>query len=85
MQQLANAQGVITVTALDHRGSLKQNLQRAMPDRTIGCAEQEAMTLVSAEEREQALCSTAPSRLDILNALANHRARPWYARFPCQQ
>jgi tagatose 1,6-diphosphate aldolase len=39
IQQLANAQGVITVTALDHRGSLKQSLQRAMPDRKIGYAE----------------------------------------------
>lgn len=39
IQQLANAQGVITVTALDHRGSLKQSLQRAMPGRTIGYAE----------------------------------------------
>jgi tagatose 1,6-diphosphate aldolase len=39
IQQLANAQGVITVTALDHRGSLKQSLQRAMPDRSIGYAE----------------------------------------------
>lgn len=39
IQQLSNAQGVITVTALDHRGSLKQSLQRAMPDRTIGYAE----------------------------------------------
>src|SRR5205823_5457967 len=39
IQQLANAQGIITVTALDHRGSLKQSLQRAMPDRTIGYAE----------------------------------------------
>ena len=39
IQQLANAQGVITVTALDHRGSLKQSLQRAMPDRMIGYAE----------------------------------------------
>ena len=39
IQQVANAQGVITVTALDHRGSLKQSLQRAMPDRTIGYTE----------------------------------------------
>jgi len=39
IQQLANAQGVITVTALDHRGSLRQSLQRAMPERTIGYAE----------------------------------------------
>jgi tagatose 1,6-diphosphate aldolase len=39
IQQLANTRGVITVTALDHRGSLKQSLQRAMPDRTIGYAE----------------------------------------------
>ncbi len=39
IQQLANAQGVITVTALDHRGSLKQSLQRAMPDQAIGYAE----------------------------------------------
>jgi tagatose 1,6-diphosphate aldolase len=39
IQQLANARGVITVTALDHRGSLKQSLQRAMPDRKIGYAE----------------------------------------------
>ncbi len=39
IQQVANAQGVITVTALDHRGSLKQSLQRARPDRTIGYAE----------------------------------------------
>ena len=39
IQQLANARGVITVTALDHRGSLKQSLQRAMPDQTIGYAE----------------------------------------------
>jgi len=36
MQQLANTHGVITVTALDHRGSLKQSLQRALPDRRIG-------------------------------------------------
>lgn len=39
MQQLANVQGVITLTALDHRGSLRQILQRAMPDRAIGYAE----------------------------------------------
>ena len=39
IQQLANARGIITVTALDHRGSLKQSLQRAMPDRTIGYIE----------------------------------------------
>ncbi|MBE3557869.1 MAG: tagatose 1,6-diphosphate aldolase [Ktedonobacteraceae bacterium] len=38
IQQVANARGVITVTALDHRGSLKQSLQRAMPDKTIGYA-----------------------------------------------
>jgi tagatose 1,6-diphosphate aldolase len=42
---------------------------------------QEAMTLASAEEREQALRSTALSRLDILNALANYCARPWYERY----
>lgn len=39
IQQVANARGIITVTALDHRGSLKQSLQRAMPDQTIGYAE----------------------------------------------
>jgi tagatose 1,6-diphosphate aldolase len=39
IQQLANTQGIITVTALDHRGSLKQLLQRAMPDLNIGYAE----------------------------------------------
>ena len=43
---------------------------------------QEAMTLASVEEREQALRSTALSRLDVLTALANYRARPWYTRSP---
>ncbi len=43
---------------------------------------QEAMTLASAEEREQMLRSTALSRLEILNALANYRARPWYEQYP---
>lgn len=43
---------------------------------------QEAMTLASAEEREQALCSTALSRLEMLNAIANYRARPWYEHYP---
>ncbi len=36
LQQLANDAGVITVTALDHRGSLKTALQQAEPDRVIG-------------------------------------------------
>lgn len=36
LQQLANDAGVITVTALDHRGSLKTTLQQAEPDRVIG-------------------------------------------------
>jgi len=40
------------------------------------------MTLASAEEREQALRSKALSRLEILNALANYRAWPWYAPYP---
>ncbi|MEI6043905.1 MAG: tagatose 1,6-diphosphate aldolase [Chloroflexota bacterium] len=36
LQKLSNDQGIITVTALDHRGSLKKSLQTAMPDTKIG-------------------------------------------------
>ncbi|HEV2235973.1 MAG TPA: tagatose 1,6-diphosphate aldolase [Ktedonobacterales bacterium] len=39
LQQIAYARGIITVTALDHRGSFKKTLQRAAPDREIGYAE----------------------------------------------
>ena len=36
MQQIANERGIITVTAIDHRGSLKKMLEKAMPGRAIG-------------------------------------------------
>jgi tagatose 1,6-diphosphate aldolase len=39
MQQISNGRGVITVTAIDHRGSLKRMLEKAMPGRSIGFAE----------------------------------------------
>ncbi len=39
IQQVANARGVITVTALDHRGSFKKTLQHAMPHKAITYAD----------------------------------------------
>jgi tagatose 1,6-diphosphate aldolase len=39
---------------------------------------QEAMELPDAGAREQALSTVALSRLAILSAIANYRARPWY-------
>jgi tagatose 1,6-diphosphate aldolase len=39
LQQLAGPDGVFTITALDHRGSLKRALAKATPDRTIGFPE----------------------------------------------
>jgi tagatose 1,6-diphosphate aldolase len=39
LQQLSNDRGIITVTALDHRGSFKKTLQAAAPDQKIGYAE----------------------------------------------
>jgi tagatose 1,6-diphosphate aldolase len=43
---------------------------------------QEAMALPTAEERDEALQSIALSRLQMLNAIANYRARPWYGHYP---
>jgi tagatose 1,6-diphosphate aldolase len=42
MRQIASPRGVITVTALDHRGSLEAMLARAWPGRAIGFAEMAA-------------------------------------------
>ncbi|MEI7555919.1 tagatose 1,6-diphosphate aldolase [Candidatus Chlorohelix sp.] len=39
MQQMANEKGIITVTAIDHRGSLKKSLQAAMPNIKVGYTE----------------------------------------------
>ena len=39
MAQIASARGIITVTAIDHRGSLEAMLKRALPGRPIGFAE----------------------------------------------
>jgi tagatose 1,6-diphosphate aldolase len=36
MQQMSNEKGIITVTAIDHRGSLKKSLQAAMPNIKVG-------------------------------------------------
>ena len=45
---------------------------------------QDALALAG-EERAQALRGIALSRLEILNAIANHRARPWYERYAAAQ
>jgi tagatose 1,6-diphosphate aldolase len=39
MRQIAGPRGIITVTAIDHRGSLETMLKRALPGRAIGFAE----------------------------------------------
>ena len=39
MGQIASPRGIITVTAIDHRGSLEAMLKRALPGRPIGFAE----------------------------------------------
>ena len=39
MRQIAGPTGIITVTAIDHRGSLEGMLKRAMPGQAIGFAE----------------------------------------------
>jgi tagatose 1,6-diphosphate aldolase len=39
MRQIAGPRGIITVTAIDHRGSLEAMLKRALPGRAIGFAE----------------------------------------------
>jgi tagatose-1,6-bisphosphate aldolase len=39
MRQIASPRGVITVTAIDHRGSLEAMLKRARPGQAIGFAE----------------------------------------------
>ncbi len=36
MTQLADERGIITVTALDHRGSLRDSLQKALPNEKVG-------------------------------------------------
>jgi len=39
MRQIAGPRGIITVTAIDHRGSLEAMLKRALPGQPIGFAE----------------------------------------------
>ena len=39
LQQISNERGIFTITALDHRGSLKSALAKATPDRSIGFGE----------------------------------------------
>jgi tagatose 1,6-diphosphate aldolase len=39
LQQISNERAILTITALDHRGSLKRALATATPDRSIGFQE----------------------------------------------
>ena len=43
---------------------------------------QEAMVLPTAEQRNAELQTTGRSRMAILNAIADYRAKPWYASYP---
>ncbi len=43
---------------------------------------QEAMVLPNAEDRNRELETTGRSRMAILNAIADYRAKPWYAAYP---
>lgn len=69
LQQISSDDGIFTITALDHRGSLKRSLGKAMPERTIGFGE-------VVEEKLRLTRSLAPHSTAIL-------VDPVYGAGPC--